>query len=58
MIIGKLNNLIEQSSNCKNDEPDSEYDHIVLTSLLIKKINYAFKHSFDSVTYRRAENYS
>ena len=71
MIIDKLNNLIERSNNCINDESDSEYDQQISCSYYgsdkfikvsfhsnIKKINYAFKHSFDSVAYRRAENSS
>ena len=32
MIIDKLNNLIEQSNNCINDESDSEHDQQISCS--------------------------
>ena len=63
MIVDKQNNLIEQTTNCINEESDSEYDQQISCSHYSsdefikasfqsnKIISIMHKHSLDSVAY-------
>ena len=51
MIINKINNLIEQSNNCINDESDSEYDQQI-------PCNYYSSVEFINAGFRSTKNFA